>query len=118
MSLLDPSVGDLVDRLSILKLKIQFGEEAQKSIGHFETERAAVLHRLNGVNLSTPEIDKLFFVNEAIWTTTDEMRTVCDAHDEPKQARFGRIILRLNDQRAELIQTINRQHGDSRIEKL
>ena len=118
MSLIDPSVGDLLDRLSILKLKIQFGEQVGKSVGHFETERQAILQRMNGIDLNTPEIEKLFFTNEAIWNSTNEMRVVCDSHNESAQARFGRIILRLNDQRAELIQVINHQHGDARMEKL
>jgi len=116
MPLLDPSVGDLIDRLSILRLKIVHGEEAQKDISHFDTERAAILHRLNGVNLNTREIEKLFVTNEALWELTDALRQATNS--DAVAARLGRKILSLNDERARLIAAISLAHGDTRMEKL
>jgi hypothetical protein len=116
MPLLDPSIGDLIDRLSILRLKIQHGEEVGKSIYHFDTERAAILKRLNGVNLSTPEVEKLFVANEAIWELTDALRTA--GSSDAFAARLGRKILAMNDERARLIAAISAAHGDLRVEKL
>ena len=43
MSFLDPGPGDLIDRLSILNLKIAHGQEAGKDTHHFATERQAIL---------------------------------------------------------------------------
>lgn len=119
MSLLRPSVGDLLDRLSILRLKIHHGGIAGKSIGHFEEERQAILHQLPpDVDFLDPVVEHLFFVNEALWELTDAMREAVQCKTADLQARYGRVILRMNDKRAHLIRQIAQKYGDDREEKI
>lgn len=118
MSLIDPSLGEFLDRLSILRLKIEHGEAEDKDVSHFRDEQQGILSRLRTVNLMTLPFEKLADINQALWESTDALRIAIATHDEPLQARFGRIILRLNDQRAELVRQINEAHGDFRVEKL
>ena len=119
MSLINPSVGDLLDRLSILRLKIHHGSIAGRTVSHFEEERQEILQRLPaGLDLNDPSVEHLFFINEMLWELTDAMREAVEAKTAGLQARYGRVILRCNDKRAQLIRQIAQQHGDARVEKI
>lgn len=119
MSLTAPSVGELLDRFSILRLKIHHGALAGKPVDHFEQERREILDRLpHGLNFENPLFEQLSFVNECLWELTDAMREATGVKVIPLQARYGSIILRFNDKRARLIAEISAQHGDHRVEKI
>ena len=119
MSLTRPSVGDLLDRLSILRLKIHHGGIAGKPVGHFEEERQEILQRLPPqIDFLDPLVEHLFFVNEALWELTDAMRDAVDAKTADLQARYARVMLRMNDKRANLVGQIAAKYGDHRVEKI
>lgn len=120
MSLTDPSVGELLDRLSILKLKIAHGEELIKPIGHFRTEQTEILRRLPQGWQTTldRQVTRLFEINELLWHGTDALRAAAKTNEVEVHARLGLSILRMNDERAQLIQAISEQHGDHRVEKM
>ena len=119
MSLINPSVGDLLDRFSILRLKIHHGTLAGKDVSHFERERSEILTQLpHGVNFEDPLVEQLSFVNECLWDLTDAMREAIGQRAVPLQARYGAIILRFNDKRARLIADIAAAYGDHRPEKI
>lgn len=126
--LINPGVGDIVDRLSILELKVLHGELTQKDTAHWVRERDALLVQLGGRTLNGAWFQlalELAVVNAALWRAEDELRAHRHAHTElvadPKELQqlvravgTAFLIQQLNDQRAGLIGEINTKAGDDR----
>ncbi len=122
--LINPGTGDIVDRLTILSLKILHGGLAGKATDHFERERNALLPMLNGKNTTASWYEHalgLHAVNSALWQAEDEMR-VFRKGDRPEAnpdwtyrdvALCAFKIQDLNDRRAQLISIININAGDN-----
>ena len=119
--LIHHGLGEVVDRLTILALKLQ---HAVGDTAGFETERRDLLadwrpHTANTV----PEWADLAHVNNQLWMAEDKMR----AYRGRKQpltlqnrldvADLGMRCQALNDERAQLIASINQSQGDSHAEK-
>jgi hypothetical protein len=124
VSLLNPTVGDLCDRLSILALKRLHGSAAGKDVSHFQREWAGLLAKIHGRQLNGAWFEHvldLAAVNAKLWTLTDEMRDYVITQRVAAQllpeagqvAKCGMSIMLANDRRAELIQTINELTGDT-----
>src|SRR5678815_3408747 len=133
MSLLNPTVGDLCDRLTILALKRLHGTAAGKDVSHFNREWAGLLTKIHGRTLNGAWFEHLLelgAVNAQLWALTDRIRGLnADLTGEPiptsvylsadaneawlHAGAAGIAILRLNDRRAELIQTINELCGEA-----
>lgn len=120
--LLHPGLGDYLDRLSILDLKIADGRQRGRDITHFEAERAEIAQR-PGV---APACERLSYrtlvtTNRRLWEATDYLlaaRTVWPAVAEPDVyliADHAMRVLQLNEDRAELVRILN---GTSAPEKL
>lgn len=121
MRLLDPGVGEITDRLTILSLKILFGEQAGKATTHFRAERTSLLAKIRSKDLNGVWFDKvldLAAVNAALWHCEDAMRDWRNAPMLPAAslqsvADLAFRIQELNDQRAALVQGINKDVGES-----
>ncbi|MGH7534415.1 MAG: hypothetical protein ACREMG_02395, partial [Gemmatimonadales bacterium] len=74
--LINPGLGDYLDRLAILELKIQHGESAGKDVGHFCRERNAILPKVATISTGFPIEDytSLVVVNSRLWRAEDELR--------------------------------------------
>lgn len=122
MALLNPGCGEIVDRLTILSLKVLYGEAAGKSVAHFVNERNGLSVKLKGRELNGAwfeQVLQLGAVNAALWARTDEQRRYLDQYHEPwtkertlAAAECGVAIMRLNDERARLVRQINELSGD------
>lgn len=120
MRLINPGIGEIVDRLSILTLKILHAPDA----GHFVTERNALLVMLRGRELNGAWFEHvltLTVVNAGLWQATDAIRaqqaeialpSIGSRDDMYVEAgKLGLRIMALNDQRAGLVETINKLTG-------
>ncbi len=129
--LINPGTGDLLDRLSILSLKIlHAGLLAGKNVDHFRNERNALLTMVRaggGSDKVIEEYQQLGAVNAALWYAEDELRHCRFAHQQEPLGTPGLIIAvqcafkiqSLNDERARLIGEINKKSGtDLGAEKL
>ena len=121
--LINPGVGELSDRLSILALKILIGGQDGKDVAHFQAESAAIL-----VQLRTKELNGKWFegytrlaaVNACLWHAEDDLRALRapGANGTPASVPIPRAITlafqiqTLNDQRAEAITAINKETGE------
>lgn len=121
MRLLDYGLGEILDRLSILALKIAYGEAAGKDVAHFRRERSKLLP------LTTTKVDGTVFeaygelavVNGRLWAAEDALRAYRQAHariaasgvEADRIVALAFEIQGLNDRRAALIQTINEATG-------
>ena len=125
--LINPGPGEMLDRLSILALKILYGRVAGKDVKAFELERGALFAKVAGSRTLTGQGFEAFVelstVNSVLWHLEDDLRVLRAATDPtvPTQWREAALcayrIQEFNDKRAELIMAINRQVGDQWEEK-
>jgi len=124
-------LGEICDRVSILALKILYGEEKSVDVQHFRQERAALM-----VKIVTRDggrwlewFSDLAAVNAAIWQAEDEIRgrahAISHEQDEAVLAEhhyqagsLGMRIAKLNDKRAALVSQINEFVGEKQAEKV
>lgn len=119
--LLDPGIGEICDRLSILSLKIVHGRLAGKAVAHFEAERDGLERvRQEAPRQIAVNVLELAAVNAALWQYTDVLRAANDngSCEEALVARMGIAILQLNDHRAQIVAAINAAAGTAHVEKL
>ncbi len=114
------SVGDVLDRLSILTIK-QARVRAAEALGRVNFEVAGLRRAWADAGLPDPEgmerFSALLVVNTALWEVEDRLRAFEAAAD------FGsgfvadaRSVYRLNDQRAALKRWVNEDFGSSVFE--
>ncbi len=100
MSLLHPTVGDMVDRLIVLELKIAVGKEKGKPVAHFEAERTEIDRELDGrmaPSLLSRELERL---NAAIWAGIDEiMLTTVTPDNSMRLALLAAYVQKWNAER-------------------
>ena len=113
MSLSAPTVGDVIDRLTILSLKILYGKQANRETTHWQQERIALLAKLRWCDSRMLD---LAAVNAALWQAEDALRDLrpkeqprppWDPVAEAQTLAFR--IQALNDQRKELIAAIDKE---------
>lgn len=106
MKLLDPSPGEVIDRLTILHLKIVHGTYRSANVGHFKHEAMLLQQRLFQLGSQQSTVTELAVqlaaVNAALWQASDAMEGGID---------HGRAIFDWNKQRATLVQQINTEIG-------
>ncbi|MCI0402564.1 MAG: hypothetical protein L0212_03470 [Acidobacteria bacterium] len=126
MGLLNPSPGELVDRKTILQLKIAAGERKQVSVAHFQKElqliEAALAEwfrkRAGADGRAYEEATRgLAEVNQKLWHAEDEVRALART-ERDRLAELAKLIPELNDHRAELVRAVNRVFGVDQVEKL
>lgn len=127
MRLLDYGLGEVLDRLSILALKISHATDLGKPTDHFTRERAKLL-----VQAQTRVVGKVFecyaelaVVNARLWHAEDGLRGLrktagpnlsLSANEAGAALQLAFEIQQLNDRRAALVAAINRESGDAAAE--
>lgn len=127
MRLMNPGLGEMLDRLSILELKLAHGGGEQ-----FEEERLRILDALP---LNKPEDElrrltayaKLAAVNAALWQSEDALRDLRPREMSTEEPQVGTppprdVVVKtyflahkiqlLNDRRAELVREIGKLAGE------
>ena len=116
MRLVNLGAGEITDRLTILALKILYAGQAGKPTEHFETERAALLAMIRSRELSGAWFEQVLSLgatNAALWQAEDALRAFRQTGGNPDGAvSIACRIQELNDQRAGLIEAINKLTGD------
>ncbi len=123
MRLVNYGPGEISDRLTILSLKLLYGEDAGKPTTHFRDERNALVTEIRARSLNGrwfESVLELAAVNAALWHAEDAMRLLRkrEAEDHTQETFYldvCRVAFRiqgLNDQRAGLVERINKDSGD------
>jgi hypothetical protein len=136
MRLINYGAGEITDRLTILALKILTGAAAGKETAHFENERSSLMVKLAARTLNGSwfaQVLELGAVNAALWYAEDALRGWRSTWAETgpdssglsggpgsgyKTATAAAIVALafriqdLNDQRAVLVEAINKLAGD------
>ena len=121
MSVLQPTVGELLDRQTILALKIHHGLKAGVDTGAWQAEQDEIAARLAARTTSfAPEqrhlharlAGTLGSINASLWAAEDEVRVTADS-EIATLAGLAKRIASLNDQRAHAVRELNRLAGES-----
>lgn len=106
------SIGDLLDRITILRIKAARCSPEQQANVNRE------LHALQALWPDEPEMVELAQVNLALWEVEDRLRA-CEAVSDfgPAFIADARSVYRLNDRRAALKRGINQRLGSALIEE-
>ena len=110
--------GEALDRLTILSLKVLFGAEAGKDTAHFRAEQVVLLTELRAQNHLAAYLEdalSLAAVNAALWHAEDDLRDLRVNYTAPDSTEVALLAFRiqaLNDQRAVLVESINKATGN------
>jgi len=127
--LLNPSPGEILDRLSILELKINAAKKKNVDSTHFEAEKASLdevlrtwqaglledccgdeaRHDKKQIQIAEHR-NALAAVNALLWRAEDEVRETPDTQAF-KLARLCKHIVSLNDSRAKHVLELSRLYG-------
>jgi hypothetical protein len=125
--LLNPGLGELMDRMSILTLKISRAPSGT-STTHFRDEHAQLRHRVDHITIGTPlqqsadlahELEELLKANTKLWDLEDHMAFQAQVDPSLRAepgviANLGMAIWQTNRYRNALIAKINRLAGTER----
>ena len=119
--LVEVSVGELLDKLTILEIKQEKIKDPEK-LKYINDEYSVLKDQLNKSVKSDPKIDELFNslkkVNEKLWVIEDDKR-LCEKSSDfgDKFVKLSRDVHFLNDDRAKIKLEINNRTG-SKIKEI
>jgi len=115
---IEVSIGEIVDKLSILRLKllhISDKEKLKNVTKEYDYLYQIVFHKLN---IDTSDFDKMVSINKILWDVEDRIR------EKEREKQFdsdfiemARTVYITNDQRAEIKKEINTKYGSSFVEE-
>jgi hypothetical protein len=113
-------VGDVLDRLTILGIKVERLPEGPRAAA--SEEHAALLAAWLGAGLpapvEVPEYAALAVVNRALWDVEDRLRAAEARGDfGPAFVADARAVYRTNDRRAALKRAVNERFGSAFVEQ-
>ncbi|HUT37493.1 MAG TPA: FkbM family methyltransferase [Planctomycetota bacterium] len=115
------SPGELLDRISILEIKVERLPEGPARAN--AAAQLAVLQRLREQCIPVGAVaaaiaDELAQVNQAIWDTEDALRD-CERRGDfgPRFVELARSVYRCNDRRAEIKRSVDRLLGSRVVEE-
>lgn len=113
--------GELIDKLTILRLKTEHITDAQKLVNVRHEQQ--VLQRIATLALaSSPELDalwhKLYEINGDLWSIEDDIRKFEARNDfGPGFISLARAVYMINDERAAVKKKINLLLGSAIVEE-
>ena len=119
--LVEVSVGELLDKLTILEIKQEKIKDPKK-LKYINDEYSALKDQLNKSVKSDPKLDELFNslkkINKKLWIIEDDKR-LCEKGSDfgEKFIKLSRDIHFLNDDRAKIKLEIN-NHTGSKIKEI
>jgi hypothetical protein len=115
---IEVSIGEIVDKLSILRLKLLHISDKKKLKNvtkEYDYLYQIVFHKLN---IDTSDFDKMVSINKILWDVEDRIR------EKEREKQFdsdfiemARTVYITNDQRAEIKKEINTKYGSSFVEE-
>ena len=115
------SVGEVLDKITILQIKLAHISDANKQV-NIQNELDALLPLVAGDGFTTDEMQGLLAelksVNEALWDIEDDIREKEAAKNfDAEFIKLARAVYVTNDKRAEIKKQINLATGSALIEE-
>lgn len=112
------SLGELVDKLSILYIKNKNLTDTTK-LSHVQKEITVLENKLNSLNLTGMEsyLNRLVTINSTLWKIEDDIRDKERAKEfDDKFIELARLVYITNDQRFECKNEINAKYSSAIVE--
>ena len=116
---IEVSVGEIVDKVSILEIKIAKIND-KKKLSNVEREYKLIKEAMESLGMSTDSIDyrELKKINLDIWETEDAIRNLELKKDFTNNfIQFARNVYFFNDKRAAVKRRINLEHNSMIVEE-
>ena len=115
------SVGEVLDKITILQIKLAHISDANKRV-NIQNELDSLLPLVDGDGFTTDEMQGLMAelksVNEALWDIEDDIREKEAAKSfDAEFIKLARAVYVTNDKRAEIKKQINLATGSALIEE-
>jgi len=111
-------LGELLDKITILKLKNEFLQDQAQQ--HAKQELLGLAAALEGLEITIDPalVEQLRVINRSLWELEDEIRGLEKLQSfGPHFVQVARAIYLKNDQRAALKRDINLRYGSALIEE-
>jgi hypothetical protein len=114
---IEVSIGEALDKLSILSIKMDKIKE-QKKLENISKEYFKLIHSIEERMLIDPLYKALKAINEKLWNIEDDIR-VCERHGDFNLnfIRLARMVYQNNDRRANIKKEINIKYGSELTEE-
>jgi hypothetical protein len=113
------SIGELVDKVSILSIKLKKIKDANK-LANIQKEYTILVQAMEGTgfSLESSEFKRLEAINLKLWDIEDQIRTK-EARKEFDEAfiALARSVYFTNDERAEVKREVNIKYGSGIVEE-
>ncbi len=112
------SLGELVDKISILRIKLENILDPEKLI-HIKKEEMTLTKTLNSLKLENIEfhMDQMISVNQTLWTIEDDIRDLERAKTFDQEfIKLARLVYITNDERFKRKNTINNIYQSGLVE--
>ena len=115
--LIEVSVGEVLDKLSILSIKLNKITDTAK-LRNVARELGSINKTIPNGILEDPLYQKLCGINMRLWELEDEIR-LCEKYGEfhDNFIRIARAIYHRNDERAAVKKEINLKYGSEMVEE-
>lgn len=111
------SVGELVDKVTILEIKLEFAKDESQS-QNIQKELIYLTDKLEQISFPTFHYETLKSVNRRLWEIEDLIRKQEDLRDFGKEfIMYARLIYMYNDTRANIKREINMATGSEIVEE-
>ncbi len=117
--LVEVSIGEVVDKVTILSIKLEKFKDAQKKM-NVQKEYDTLIKDINklGIDENSPEFQELRAVNVKLWNIEDSIRVKeFNKEFDEEFIQIARSVYFENDTRAEIKKKINLKFGSSLIEE-
>lgn len=119
--LVPTSPGELIDKLTILRLKVERIEDPAK-VANVRVERDALMRTVRDQVPSSADLDalwdQLYLINADLWVIEDDIRACERAGDFGETfIRLARSVYITNDRRADIKKKINLLLGSALVEE-
>ena len=115
---IEVSIGEIVDKLSILQIKTELIKDESKLINVKKEYDYLYNIVFNDMKIQKPDFLELVNVNKKLWVIEDDIR------DKERSKEFDNVFIELaravyvtNDERAEVKKKINLKYGSEFVEE-
>jgi hypothetical protein len=100
------SIAEIIDRMSILKLKIEHFDEPRLKIEYADFEKALDDYKKEGFIVQKEWLEELYDINRKIWDLEADIRNGCEGKFSLEEV--GRRALKIRDHNKERIAAKNK----------
>ena len=115
---IEVSIGEIVDKLSILRLKTQYIKDPTKLENIRKEYEYLYGIVIDDLKIEYDDFNELVFINNKLWTIEDDIRDKeRDKEFDEEFIFLARQVYRVNDERAKFKKHINEKYGSEFVEE-